>query len=124
MRGHHTPARGCGVCLGNGAGPLHRPVHNSATRDDSHTALKATAIEAAAKSTGVVAAVDARVSRSRCGFNIFLYHHSKEPGAPILCDFGVEVTRVFDMAGEVYATETPRGDGVLCVEPVHLLQFR
>ncbi len=24
------------------------------------------------------------------GHNVFLYHHPKEPGAPILCDFGVE----------------------------------
>ena len=29
------------------------------------------------------------------GHNIFLYHHSKQPGGPILCDFGVEVTRTF-----------------------------
>jgi hypothetical protein len=31
------------------------------------------------------------------GHNIFLYHHSAQPGAPILCDFGVEVTRTFDL---------------------------
>ena len=24
------------------------------------------------------------------GHNIFLYHHPAQPGAPILCDFGVE----------------------------------
>src|SRR5207253_3185691 len=36
-----------------------------------------------------------------------LYHHPKQPDAPILCDFGVEVTRTFETAGEVYATETP-----------------
>jgi hypothetical protein len=41
------------------------------------------------------------------GHNIFLYHHPTQPGAPILCDFGVEVTRTFETAGEVYATETP-----------------
>jgi len=40
------------------------------------------------------------------GHNIFLYHHPTQPGAPILCDFGVEVTRTFETAGEVYATET------------------
>src|SRR5882724_10258895 len=40
------------------------------------------------------------------GHNIFLYHHPPQPGAPILCDFGVEVTRTFETAGEVYATET------------------
>src|SRR5216683_643945 len=26
------------------------------------------------------------------GHNIFLYNHATEPGAPILCDFGVEIT--------------------------------
>jgi hypothetical protein len=40
------------------------------------------------------------------GHNIFLYHRPTQPGAPILCDFGVEVTRTFETAGEVYATET------------------
>jgi hypothetical protein len=45
------------------------------------------------------------------GHNIFLYHHPMQPGAPILCDFGVEVTRTFETAGEVYATETQGGRG-------------
>jgi hypothetical protein len=27
------------------------------------------------------------------GHNIFLYHHPKQPGAPISCDFGVQVIR-------------------------------
>jgi hypothetical protein len=49
------------------------------------------------------------------GHNIFLYHHSSEPGAPILCDFGVEVTRTFETAGEVYATETPGGEAAIAV---------
>src|SRR5215469_13169634 len=49
------------------------------------------------------------------GHNIFLYHHPKQPGAPILCDFGVEVTRTFETAGEVYATETPGGEAVIAV---------
>lgn len=49
------------------------------------------------------------------GHNIFVYHHSNEPGAPILCDFGVEVTRTFETAGEVYATETPEGDAAVAV---------
>src|SRR5262245_47773832 len=49
------------------------------------------------------------------GHNIFLYHHPKQPGAPILCDFGVEVTRTFETAGEVYATETPAGEAVVAV---------
>jgi hypothetical protein len=41
------------------------------------------------------------------GPNIFVHHHPARPNAPILCDFGVEVTRRFETAGEVYATETP-----------------
>jgi effector-binding domain-containing protein len=49
------------------------------------------------------------------GHNIFLYHHPKLPGAPILCDFGVEVTRTFETAGEVYATETPGGEAAVAV---------
>ena len=49
------------------------------------------------------------------GHNIFLYHHLTQPGAPILCDFGVEVTRTFETAGEVYATETPAGEAAVAV---------
>jgi hypothetical protein len=49
------------------------------------------------------------------GHNIFLYHHPEQPGAPILCDFGVEVTRIFETAGEVYATETPGGEAAIAV---------
>ena len=49
------------------------------------------------------------------GHNIFLYHHPKQRGAPILCDFGVEVTRTFATAGEVYATETPGGEAAIAV---------
>ena len=49
------------------------------------------------------------------GHNIFLYHHPAKPGGPILCDFGVEVTRLFETAGEVYATETPGGEAALAV---------
>ena len=49
------------------------------------------------------------------GHNIFLYHHPKQPGAPILCDFGVEITREFETAGEVYATETPGGEAAVAV---------
>ena len=47
------------------------------------------------------------------GHNIFLYHHPAQPSAPIRCDFGVEVTRTFETAGEVYATETPAGEAVV-----------
>ena len=49
------------------------------------------------------------------GHNIFLYHHPAEPDAPIQCDFGVEVTRVFETAGEVYSTETPAGEAAAAV---------
>jgi effector-binding domain-containing protein len=49
------------------------------------------------------------------GHNIFLYHHPKQLGAPILCDFGVEVTRKFETAGEVYATETPGGEAAVAI---------
>ena len=47
------------------------------------------------------------------GHNIFLYNHATQPGAPMLCDFGVEVTRTFETAGEVYATEPPGGQVAL-----------
>jgi hypothetical protein len=49
------------------------------------------------------------------GHNIFLYHHSNQPGAPMLCDFGVEVSRTFEGLGEVYATETPEGEAAVAV---------
>src|SRR5579871_4772134 len=49
------------------------------------------------------------------GHNVFMYQHPKQPGAPILCDFGVEVTQTFDIAGEVYATETPGGEAAVAV---------
>jgi effector-binding domain-containing protein len=32
-----------------------------------------------------------------------------------LCDFGVEVVRTFDIAGNVFATETPAGQAVVAV---------
>ena len=49
------------------------------------------------------------------GHNIFLYHHPTKAGAPILCDFGVEVTRAFEIAGEVYATETQGGEAAVAI---------
>jgi hypothetical protein len=49
------------------------------------------------------------------GHNIFLYHHPGQAGAPLLCDFGVEVTRTFETVGEVYATETPVGEAAVAV---------
>ncbi|UKA60688.1 GyrI-like domain-containing protein [Arthrobacter sp. FW306-2-2C-D06B] len=55
------------------------------------------------------------------GHNIFVYHHPNQPDAPLLCDFGVEVTRTFETAGEVYATETPAGQAAIAVHrgPYH-----
>ena len=49
------------------------------------------------------------------GHNVFLYHHPTQPSAPISCDFGVEVTRTFETAGEVYATETQEGEAAVAV---------
>src|SRR6516164_1769018 len=49
------------------------------------------------------------------GHNIFVYHQAMQPGGPILCDFGVEVTRPFEASGEVHATETPGGEAVVAV---------
>jgi effector-binding domain-containing protein len=49
------------------------------------------------------------------GHNVFLYSHPKQAGAPLLCDFGVEVTRTFETAGDVYATETPEGTAAVAV---------
>jgi effector-binding domain-containing protein len=49
------------------------------------------------------------------GHNIFVYHHTNHAGAPILCDFGVEVTRSFEPAGEVHATQTPEGEAAVAV---------
>jgi len=43
------------------------------------------------------------------GHNIFVYHLPDESGAPLVCDFGVEVTRTFERDGDVYSTETPGG---------------
>lgn len=55
------------------------------------------------------------------GHNIFVYHHSNRPDAPVVCDFGVEVTHTFETAGEVYATETPGGEAAVAVHhgPYH-----
>jgi hypothetical protein len=49
------------------------------------------------------------------GHNVFLYRHPAQPGAPILCEFGVEVTRTFETAGEVHATETRAGEAAVAV---------
>src|SRR5215471_20605335 len=49
------------------------------------------------------------------GHNIFLYYQPPEPGALLRCDFGVEVTRDFEPAGEVRPTETPAGEVAVAV---------
>ena len=49
------------------------------------------------------------------GHNVFLYHHPSKPNAPMLCDFGVEVTRTFETAGEVHTTETPAGEAAVAI---------
>src|SRR3954447_21608451 len=49
------------------------------------------------------------------GHNIFVYHHPTQTGAPIVCDFAVEVTRSFETAGEVYATDTQGGEAAVAV---------
>ncbi len=49
------------------------------------------------------------------GHNVFIYHHPARAGAPLVCEFGVEVTRSFETVGEVYATETPAGEAVVAV---------
>jgi DNA gyrase inhibitor GyrI len=49
------------------------------------------------------------------GHNVFVYHQPTGPGAPLVCDFGVEVTRTFETVGEVYATETPAGEAAVAV---------
>lgn len=48
------------------------------------------------------------------GHNVFVYQQP-EPDGPILCEFGVEVTRTFEQAGEVHPTETPGGEVVVAV---------
>jgi effector-binding domain-containing protein len=43
------------------------------------------------------------------GHNVFLYHHPANMESPMDVDFGVEVTRSFERAGEVFSIETPAG---------------
>jgi effector-binding domain-containing protein len=49
------------------------------------------------------------------GHNVFLYHHPTRRDLPMDVDFGVEVSRAFESAGEVYATETPAGMAAVAV---------
>jgi effector-binding domain-containing protein len=43
------------------------------------------------------------------GHNVFLYHHPAARNLPMDVDFGVEVVRSFEQAGEVHLVETPGG---------------
>ena len=49
------------------------------------------------------------------GHNVFVYHHPPSRDVPMDVDFGVEVTRTFDPAGEVVPTETPPGQVAMAV---------
>ena len=44
------------------------------------------------------------------GHNCFLYHHPAPGEATMVVDFGVQVIRPFQDAGEVVCTETPAGE--------------
>lgn len=43
------------------------------------------------------------------GHNIFRYHHPAKGESAMIVDFGVQVTRPFAKAGEVFSTEMPAG---------------
>src|SRR5215470_7702507 len=47
------------------------------------------------------------------GHNCFLYHHPVHGEAIMEVDFGVQVTRRFQAAGEIVCTETPAGEVVM-----------
>ena len=49
------------------------------------------------------------------GHNVFVYHHPPSRDAPMDVEFGVEVTRTFDPAGDVFPTETPAGEVAMAV---------
>ena len=49
------------------------------------------------------------------GHNIFLYHHPSRRDAPMEVEFGVEVTRSFEPAGDVHPAETPAGEVAIAV---------
>jgi hypothetical protein len=44
------------------------------------------------------------------GHNCFVYHHPAPGEATMVVDFGVQVIRPFQDAGEVVCTETPAGE--------------
>jgi effector-binding domain-containing protein len=50
------------------------------------------------------------------GHNVFLCHHPARRDQPMDADFGVEVSRAFESAGEVYATETPAAMAAVAVQ--------
>lgn len=47
------------------------------------------------------------------GHNCFLYHHPASGEAAMVVDFGVQVVRPFQDAGEVVSTQTPAGEVVM-----------
>ena len=47
------------------------------------------------------------------GHNCFLYHHPAHGEAAMVVDFGVQVIRSFQGAGEVICTQTPAGEVVM-----------
>lgn len=49
------------------------------------------------------------------GHNVFVYHHPASRGEPMDVDFGVEVVRPFEAAGDVRAVTTPAGRVVSAV---------
>lgn len=49
------------------------------------------------------------------GHNVFVYHHPAGRDAPMDVDFGVEVTRTFEPAGDVSPAETPAGEVAMAV---------
>lgn len=49
------------------------------------------------------------------GHNVFLYHHVNQSDAGMPIDFGVEVIRRFESAGEVRCIETPAGEAAVLV---------
>ena len=49
------------------------------------------------------------------GHNIFVYHHPLRPGAPIECDFGVEVSGSFEGEDGIVLTHTPAGQAASTV---------
>ena len=49
------------------------------------------------------------------GHNVFVYQHPASRSAPMIVDFGVEVTRAFDTSGEVRSIESPQGEAAVAV---------